>query len=63
MNILKHRAGGVKLGNNQSYIKDENANETTLDQNAKAPSNYHVSSLNEMKKIARDHHYKFGMRG
>ena len=44
----------VKLGNNQSYIKDENANETTLDQNTKAPSNYHVSSLNEMKKIARD---------
>ena len=60
MNILKHRAGGVKLGNNQSYIKEEN--ETIVDQNAKAPSNYHVSTLDQMKKVGRDHHYKFGMR-
>lgn len=60
MNILKHRAGGVKLGNNHSYIEKEI--EINIDQNAKAPSNYHVSTRHEMKKVGRDHHYKFGMR-
>ena len=48
------------MGNNQSYYKEEVEN--TTDQNAKVPSNYKVSTLDQMKKVGRDHHYKFGMR-
>ena len=34
-----------------------------LDNTKKAPANYHVSSLKEMKQKAKDHHHNFGMRG
>ena len=35
----------------------------STDMSQKAPKHYHVPPLAEMKQQAKDHHYKFGLRG
>lgn len=59
-NKMKHNAGNFPRGNSDERFQPMGYEGN---QNAKAPANYSVATLEEMKKDSKDHHYSFGMRG
>ena len=59
-NKKKHNAGNMPRGHSDERFQTLG---TEGNQILKAPANYSVATLEEMKKDSKDHHYSFGMRG